>query len=61
MSHAALPSTGFSPLPPWVGQQYHQIMAPTLPIGLCKAHTFGLGGAAVGSLVSGTNASLIKK
>jgi hypothetical protein len=60
MSHATLPSTGFSSLPPWVGQRHHQIMAPPLPIGLRKAHVIGLGGTTVGSLVWGTNASLIK-
>ena len=60
MSHTTLPSTGFSPLSPWVGQRHHQIMVPPLPIGLGKAHAFGLGGAAVGYLVWGANASLIK-
>ena len=61
MGHAALPSTAFSPLPPWVGQRHHQLMAPPLPIGLCKVRAVGLGGAAVGSLVWGANARLIKK
>jgi hypothetical protein len=54
MSHTALPSTGFRPLPPWVGQCHYQIMVPPLPI-------IGLVGAAVGSLVWGANASPIKK
>jgi hypothetical protein len=61
MSHAALPSTGFRPLPPWVGQRHHQIMVPPLPIGLRKVRAVGLGGATVGSLVWGANASPIKK
>jgi hypothetical protein len=61
MSHTALSSTGFSPLPLWVGQRHHQIMVPPLPIGLGKARFIGLGRAAVGSLVWGANASLIKK
>jgi len=61
MSHAALPSTGFSPLPPWIGQRHHQVMVPPLPIGLGKAHAIGLGGAAVGCLVWGATPRLIKK
>jgi hypothetical protein len=61
MSHAAIPSTGFNPLPPWVGQRHHQLMVPPLPIGLCKVCTVKLGGAAVYSLVWGANTSPIKK
>ena len=61
MSHANLPSTGLKPLPPWVGQRHHQIMVPPLPIGLRKASAVRLCRAAVGSLVWGTNASLINK
>jgi hypothetical protein len=30
MSHAALPSTGFSSLPPWLSQLHHQLMEPLL-------------------------------
>ena len=29
-SHAALSSTGFSPLPPWLGRRHHQLMVPPL-------------------------------
>ena len=61
MSHAAQPSTGFSPLPPWLGQRYHQLMVPPLHIGLRKARAVGLGSADVGSLVWGAKASPIKK
>jgi hypothetical protein len=61
MSHAALPSTGFSPLPPWLGQRHHQLMLPLLPIGLRKARAVGLGSAALCSLVWGANASPFKK
>jgi len=61
MSHDSLPSTGFSPLPPWLGQQHHQLMVLPLHIGLRKARADGLGSAAVGSLVWGANASPIKK
>ena len=61
MSHATLPSTGLSPLPPWVGQWHHQLTAPPLPIGLRKARAVRLGGTTVGSLVWGANKSLIKK
>ena len=61
MSHAALPSTSFSSLPPWLGQRHHQLMVPPLPIGLRKARAIGLGNATVGSLVWGANASPIKK
>ena len=61
MSHAALPSTSFSPLSPWLGQRHNQLMVPPLYIGLRKARAIGLGSAAVGSLVWGTNASPIKK
>jgi hypothetical protein len=62
MSYAALPFTGFSSLPPWLGQRHHQLMVPPLPIGLRKARTVGLGSATtVGSLVWGANASPIKK
>ena len=61
MSHDVLPCTGFSPLPPWVGKQHHQLMALPLPIGLRKERAIRLGGAAVGSLVWGTNTSHIKK
>ena len=57
MSHAALPSTGFSPLPPWLGQRHHQLMVPPLHIGLRKALAIRLGSAKVGSLVWGANAS----
>jgi hypothetical protein len=53
LSQAALPSTGFRPLSPWVGQRHHQIMVLPLPIDLHKARTVGLGGAAVGSLLFG--------
>jgi hypothetical protein len=61
MSHAALPSTGFSSLLPWLGQRHHQLMVPPLPIGLCKTRAVGLGSATVGSLVWSANASPIKK
>ncbi len=50
---ADLPSSGFDPLAPWVGQQHHQLMALPLPIGLRNVHIIGLGGAAVGSPVWG--------
>jgi hypothetical protein len=43
--------SGFGPLPPWVGQQCHQLMVPLLPIGPRKAHAVRLGGAAIGSPV----------
>jgi hypothetical protein len=33
MSRAALPSTSFSPLPPWFGQRHRQLMVPPLHIG----------------------------
>ncbi len=36
-------------------------MAPPLPMGPCKARAFGLGGAAVGSLVLGAEMQPIKK
>jgi len=36
-------------------------MAPPLPMGPCKARAFGLGGAAVGSLVLGAETQPIKK
>ena len=55
------PNQQLHPLPPWVGQWWHQIMVPPLPIGLWKARVVGLGGAAVGSLVWGANASPITK
>jgi len=58
---AALPSSGFGPLPPWVGQRRHQIMAPPLPMVPCKARTIGLGGAAVGSPVWGAKMQPIEK
>jgi len=61
MSNTALPSTGFSSLPPWLGQRHHQLMVPLLPIGLRKARNVGLGSAAVGFLVWVANASPIKK
>ena len=61
MSHAALPSTGFSPLHPWLGQRHRQLMVPPLHIGLRKARAIKLGSATVGSLVWGANASPIKK
>jgi hypothetical protein len=49
------------PLSPWVGQRHQQLMAPPLPMGPYKARAIGLGGAAVGSPVWGTNtASPIK-
>ncbi len=61
MSGAALPTSGFGPLPPWVGQRHHQLMAPPLPMGPCKAHTIGLGGTAVGILVWGVATKPIKR
>ena len=61
MSHDDLPTTGFSPLLPWLGQRHHQLMVPPLHIGLRKARAVGLGSTAVGSLVWGANASPIKK
>ena len=36
-------------------------MVPPLPMGPCKARAFGLGGAAVGSLVFGAETQPIKK
>ena len=62
MSHATLPSTGFSSLPPWLGQRHNQLMVPPLPIiGLRKARAVRLGSTTVGSLVWGANVSPIKK
>ena len=61
MSGAAIPTSGFGPLPPWVGQRRHQLMAPPLPMVPCKAHAVWLGGAAVGSLVLGAETQPIKK
>jgi hypothetical protein len=53
---AASPSTSML----GVGQRCHQIMVPPPPIGLRKALVIRLGGAAVGSLIWGANASPIK-
>jgi hypothetical protein len=58
---AALPSSGFSPLPPWVSQRRHQIMALLLPMVPCKARAIVLGGATVGSPVWGTEMQPIDK
>ena len=61
MSHATLPFTSFSPLPPWLGQRHHQLMVPPLHIGLRKVRVVGFGSAIVSSLIWGANMSPIKK
>jgi hypothetical protein len=58
---ATLPSSGFGPLPPWVGQRHHHLMAPPLPMGPCKERAIGLGGDAVDLLVLGAKTQSIKK
>ncbi len=37
MSRCRPPSSGFGPLPTWVGQRRRQLMAPPLPMGLKQA------------------------
>ena len=58
---AALPSSGFSPLPPRIGQRHHQIMAPPHPMVPCKARAFGCALAAPLLLVWGVETQLIEK
>ncbi len=61
IDHCCLTLQRHCPLSPWVGQQHQQLIAPPLPMGPCKVRPIGLGGAAVGSPVWGTNeASPIK-
>jgi hypothetical protein len=55
-----VPSSGFA-LSLWVEQRCPQVMTPWLPMGQCKAHAIGYGGAMACSLVWGANASPIKK
>ena len=55
------PSSGFGPLPPWVGQQRHQIMAPPLPMGPSMTPAIGCALAAPPFLVWGIETQPIEK
>jgi hypothetical protein len=57
---AALPSSGFGPLPPWVGQQRPQLLAPMLPTVVRRPRAVGVALAIVGSLVWGGLVTLIE-
>ena len=58
---AAQPSSGFGPLPPWVGQQRPQLLAPVLSTVIQRPRAVGVALAVVGLLVWGGLVTLIEK
>ncbi len=48
---AALPSSGFGPLPPWVDQRRPQLLAPMLPTVIRRPQAVGVVFAVLGLLV----------
>jgi hypothetical protein len=58
---AALPSSGFGPLPPWVGQQCPQPLAPIISTVIQRPLAVGVALAVVGLLVWGGLVTLIEK
>jgi hypothetical protein len=58
---AAQPPSGFGPLPPWVGQQRPQLLAPILSTVIQRPRAVGVALAVIGLLVWGGLVTLIEK